>query len=482
MRIENVHTLILGAGPSGLAAGYTLAKAGLRPVLLEKDKTPGGLMRSIHRGSFVVDVGRKELYNRLEKVDKFWSTLLGSDYRSYPHRGGILYQGHIIDLTPAFQGFRRGMSWRMFMRCAFDFLWARLKPGQPRPRNVEEFFYQKRGRTLTRIFSQAFQEKLTGKRWAELPMPESNAHGDSGFMATLAEAAQRAFSKKEVNTFMGIWKHPAKGTGQICDLVAGKILEAGGKLQYRAALKDITAVGDKVETVVAEVRGENVAYKPQHVISSVPLELLLTMLQVRGSDGAPQDSHAVLPKRTVVLAYLFLNEEPRFPQAWLQVTCPDTRIGRITNYTAFNGEMVPEGKTCLCCEFYCFGPDPLLEMDDAAIAKMTLEDCARSGLVDPSKCVDQLVLKLPGADASQNRDNWMQASRLRQLADLARFKNLYCVNRTELDIATLAGLEAAEAIVAGDRIAFDEHVDPAVLGIRSESKAFEFKIPAGVVK
>ena len=34
--------------------------------------------------------------------------------------------------------------------------------------------------------------------------------------------------------------------------------------------------------------------------------------------------------------YLFLNEKPRFPHAWLQVTCPSTRIGRITNYAAFS--------------------------------------------------------------------------------------------------------------------------------------------------
>ena len=38
MNTETVHTLILGAGPSGLAAGFTLAKAKLKPVLLEKDK------------------------------------------------------------------------------------------------------------------------------------------------------------------------------------------------------------------------------------------------------------------------------------------------------------------------------------------------------------------------------------------------------------------------------------------------------------
>src|SRR5260221_1855493 len=160
MKTEQLHSLVLGAGPSGLAAGYVLAKAGLKPVVLEKDKVAGGLMRCIHRGGFVVDVGRKELYNRLAKVDAFWSELLGSDYRDYPHRGGILFDGHIIDMSPAFQGFRRGMPLGMFMGCCVDFLGARLRGGGPS--NQQEYFYSKRGRRLTQIFFQGFQEKLTG--------------------------------------------------------------------------------------------------------------------------------------------------------------------------------------------------------------------------------------------------------------------------------------------------------------------------------
>ena len=94
---------------------------------------------------------------------------------------------------------------------------------------------------------------------------------------------------------------------------------------------------------------------------------------------------------------------------------------------------------------YCFGPDKLLEMDDQSIAKLTLDDCARSGLLDPAKCFDHLVLRLPGADASQNRDNWMSPSRLKLLAELEQFKNLYYVNRTETDIATLAGLGSSRS-------------------------------------
>ena len=51
------------------------------------------------------------------------------------------------------------------------------------------------------------------------------------------------------------------------------------------------------------------------------------------------------------------------------------------------------------------------------------------------------------------------------------------MSRTDLDIATLAGIEASEAILTGDRLAFDRNIDPTQIGIRSERKAFEFKLP-----
>src|SRR5262245_51117180 len=104
MKTESVHTLILGAGPSGLSAGYVLAKAGMQPVVLERDKVSGGLMRSIHHGDFILDVGRKELYNRLARVDEFWTEILGNDYRTYTHRGGLLFDGHVVDMSAAYRG------------------------------------------------------------------------------------------------------------------------------------------------------------------------------------------------------------------------------------------------------------------------------------------------------------------------------------------------------------------------------------------
>jgi protoporphyrinogen oxidase len=479
MRTESVHTIILGAGPSGLAAAYTLAKAGRNPVVLEKGKTSGGLMRSIKRGDFIVDIGRKELYNRLAKVDSFWAELLGDDYRQYPHRGGILFDGHIIEISPAFRGFRRGMPWPMFAGCAGDLLWSRFRANGDRAANLEQYFYQKRGRRLTQVISQGFQEKLSGMKWAEVRLPENYVDSrDASFFTTVKGLMARTFSRKEANTFKGVWRHPAKGTGQICDALESGAVKNGARFVYEANILEINSRDGRIHEVKVEAKGETIVYQVEHLISSIPAQFLLKLLlkdQFESLDAslkAPPSS-----KRTILLVYLFLNEPPRFPHAWLNVTCPNSRMGRITNYTGINGDMVPPGKTCLCCEFFCAAGDELLAKDDQALAQVALDECAKHNLLDPAKCFDKLVLRLPGADASQNRHNWMSNMRKGLLGALTPFKNLYYAARTDLDIATLAGLESAEAVLSGDRSTFDRHLDPTNLDIRSSKKAFEFKNP-----
>lgn len=479
MTREPVHTLILGAGPAGLAAGCTLARAGKNPLILERDKSVGGLMRSIKRGDFILDIGRKELYNRIAKVDEFWSDLLGSDYRLYPHRGGLLFKGHILDLSPAYRGFRRGMPWSMFLAACADFAVSRAKGSGKTPRTLEEYFYHTRGRRLTQIVSQGFQEKITGRKYSEIVLPPNLDRGeDSGLFKTVRAALTRTFSKAEPNTYKGIWRHPAKGTGQICETLERCILQNGGRIICESKVLDIDASGDRVRSVTVEFNGETHAYEPEHVISSIPLDALIQLVLKRQFDpGGPKDKGSPFRKKTVVLVYLFLNEEPRFPHAWLNVTCPNTRIGRITNYAGLNGDMVPAGKTALCCEFYCYDDDPLLKMENSGFADHAVNECAKYSLIDQSKVFDHLVIRLPGADASQNRHNWMSNVRVGLLNEIKPFKNLYYTNRTDLDIATLAGIESAEAVLSGDRSTFDRHIDPTQIGIRSEKKAFEFKNP-----
>lgn len=367
----------------------------------------------------------------------------------------------------------------MFFGCALGFFGARLNPLAPKPRNVEEYFYRTRGRMLTRVASQGFQEKLAGKRWAELPLPANFSNGDgTGLIQTAIAAARRAISTKEVNnTYKNIWRHPAKGTGQICDALAKGMFDHGGSFAFQATIFEVKTSDGRVSSVLAEVGLEKVCYEFKNLVSSIPLEVIIKLLGRNVPEAYSTAQGAPSQRRTVVLVYLFLNNAPKFPHAWLQVTCPSTRIGRITNYSGFNSNMVPTGKGCLCCEYYCFGEDPLLEIDSKELTRQTIDFCVSSGLIDHNSLDEEMVLKFPGADASQNLDNWITSMRLGLLNEIKPFENLYHVARTDLDIATLAGMESAEAILSGNRTTFDLHFDPTQIAIRSEPKPFEFILP-----
>ena len=102
----------------------------------------------------------------------------------------------------------------------------------------------------------------------------------------------------------------------------------------------------------------------------------------------------------------------------------------------------------------CLDADPFLTQTNEQLAEMALSECARYKLADATKVIDSLVLRFPSADASQNRHNWFSKARFALLQELKQFQNLYYVNRPDLDIATLAGMEATEAIIGGNRTVF----------------------------
>lgn len=71
-----MHTIILGAGISGLGAGYSLAQNGNNPIILEKDETYGGLCGNFTIEGFRFDRFVHFSFTKDEKVNKIWQLYL----------------------------------------------------------------------------------------------------------------------------------------------------------------------------------------------------------------------------------------------------------------------------------------------------------------------------------------------------------------------------------------------------------------------
>jgi protoporphyrinogen oxidase len=462
MPAKDIHTLIIGAGPSGIAAAHRLTEAGVSPLIVERGETAGGLMRSLRRGDFILDLGRKELYTRIPEVDQLWHRILGDDYRQYPHRVGSLYRGQILEMSGRYRGLRRGLPWPWLIAGGLDLLLCWGCSARSQPSNYADYWYRRAGRRFARVFAQGYWEKFRGQRWAEMPVPQVEADGNDdasySFNAIkhgLMLAAQGGPSAQRD------WRHPAKGTGQIYDAMLREALSRGAQIQFKTEVIELKSAGEHVVEVLTKESDGPGIYRPRHVVSSMQIEDLTSLLSERSVEMTAVNGCAAREaERSVVLVYLFSSEPPAFPHAWLEVNDPRLKAGRITNYAAFNGEMIPPGKTCLCVEFFCFGDDPILRLSPEELKNLAIQECVASALIDATKLIDTFVATMRRSNAASGWRDWQSTAKLRLLERTKQFVNLYYVNRPGADWATFAGLMAAEAILRGCRAEFDRRADP----------------------
>src|SRR5687768_15111959 len=80
---DEPRIVIVGAGPTGLAAGYRLRELGYRNFLmLEQRQKVGGLAASeTSPNGFIYDIGGHVLFSHYEYFDKLFDKLLGDEYQ-----------------------------------------------------------------------------------------------------------------------------------------------------------------------------------------------------------------------------------------------------------------------------------------------------------------------------------------------------------------------------------------------------------------
>jgi len=455
--LRAVDALIIGAGPSGLSAAYTLVRAGLRPLVVESERVVGGQVKQIKHRDFILDVGRKELYTRIPEITRFWDEVLGDDFRPYDHRVGSLYDGRILELSTEFRGLSRGVPPRDMVVGLMQLMYTRIASrGRPTV-NLEDYWYQKTGKRFARMFAQGYWEKLRGVRWADSPAPEAQ-----DTQRTSYERVKQAFSLFSTGRpyRQTGWRHPRHGVGQLCESLADRFRQAGGELRLGTRVVGIRRDPSLNHIRIANHDGEQTIAAPS-VISSLEVDRLLDLLDETGDASGRSRKLQKDVSRGVVLVYLFLDEAPRFPHAWVEVNDPHLRAGRITNYSGFNGEMVPAGKSCLCVEFFWDQATSNTSITDAEFCQIAIDECAQYNLIDPTRCFDTLVLRMPRSHAALTWRHWDAPEGRKIMSDLRRFPNVFHVNRGGIDRACHAGIEAANAIISGSREQFDVAAHPA---------------------
>jgi protoporphyrinogen oxidase len=400
--VRDRKVIILGAGPAGLTAAYSLAHSGVRSVVVEKDSLVGGLSRTVNYRGYHFDIGGHRFFTKAGEVERIWREVLGDDLLHRRRTSRIYYNKMFFyyPLRPVNALLGLGI-WNSLL-IILSYLRARLAVSRP-DENFEQWVSSRFGKRLFRIFFKTYTEKVWGIPCSEI-RAEWAAQRIKGLslMTALKNALVKprpgSGPKKDViKTLIDEFDYPRLGPGMMWRRVKEIVEARGSEVRLGAEVEGIRHNAARVEALEVRKNGRLETLPGTDFISSLPLREVVHKLK----PAAPSEVLAAanqLKYRDFLTVALIIKKPDVFPDNWIYVHDADVLVGRIQNFKNWSPEMVPDpDTTCLGLEYFCFQGDSLWANPDEKLIELASRELEVLGFVEPGDVVDGTVIRAPKA-------------------------------------------------------------------------------------
>jgi len=461
--MDGATTIVVGAGPAGLTAGYLLAKAGLPVTVLEADPVHvGGISRTVRHRGFHFDIGGHRFFTKSRRVDDFWTEILPHDMLVRPRSSRIYYRGKFYSYPLRGTEAIAKLGPVEAARCLLSYARARAFP-VPAPRSFQDWVTNEFGDRLFQIFFKTYTEKVWGMTcqeisadWAAQRIRGLNL-GSAALLALLPRWAGRDRSRV-VRTLIDSFRYPRKGPGMLWEACAARMVARGGRLELGAAVTHCAWDARARRWTVTVRRPDGTAGREtaDHLVSSAPLSALDRALDPALSEDARRAVRSLRYREFITVA-LMLRDRGAFDDNWIYVHEPRVKVGRIQNFKSWSPEMVPDPSlTCYGLEYFCFAEDALWTAADPALVDLAVRELSAIGLGGREDLVDACVVRQPKAYPIYDE---AYAHRLELVREelTARFPTFHPVGRNGLhkynnqDHAMMTAMLTVDNILAGER-------------------------------
>jgi protoporphyrinogen oxidase/predicted dehydrogenase len=391
---RSIGTAILGAGPAGLTAAYTLGRRGQPGMVFEADGNVGGIAKTVEFNGYRFDLGGHRFFTKLKPVQRLWEEMLGEDLLTRPRLSRIYYNGKYFAYPITAKDVLGRLGLLESARCALSYMWA---AGHRRVEadTFEEWVTTRFGRRLYDAFFRSYTEKLWGIPGSEIRSLWA-AQRIKNFSLGKAILKMLGLQRDDVTTLIEEFHYPRLGPGQMWEAFAARAEESGIHIHLQQRCVSVTHSDGRVRSVLLRQNGDVFEHSVDAVISSIALQDLILALDPPPPPEVEAAARA-LRYRDLVLVALMTTEAEPFPDNWIYLHDPETRAGRVQNYGAWSSGMVPPGTTCLGAEYFCFEGDEIWEMSDEEAVGLATQELARIGLIDPTKVIDGVKVRVPKA-------------------------------------------------------------------------------------
>ncbi len=492
------NIVIIGAGPAGLTAAYTLLKNSkdCSVTILEESGKIGGISRTEKYNGNHIDIGGHRFFSKDPKIMALWREILAA--QGFPAKDDLIlnrertYTGtadpekednvfltrtrvsriyyrhkffdYPISLKP--QTFIN-MGFGGTMKAGFGYLGS-LFHKLPET-SLENFYINRFGRPLYEMFFEDYTEKVWGIHPSKISA-DWGAQRVKGLSvgAVLKNAIMKPFRKKDSKVETSLieeFYYPKYGPGQLWERMAKLDEKMGASLLMNTSAVKVNIQGNTVRSVTVKTTDGERDLPCDYLISSMPIKDLVNALP-----NPPEKVHKIadnLPYRDFITVGLLLNKlelknktkmktiNDSVPDCWIYIQDRGVKLGRLQIFNNWSPYMVDDVKkhVWVGLEYFCTEGDKMWTAPNDKFINFAIGELESIGVIKRDNVLDSFMARVKKAYPAYF-GSYSEFDKVREYLDT--FDNLFCVGRNgqhrynNMDHSMMTAIIAANNILSGN--------------------------------
>lgn len=453
------HVIVLGGGVSGLGAAWRLASNGVSVDLLEVNSCLGGLARTERQNGYCIDIGPHSFFSDEDWVVPTILDLFDYTLDPMPRTVKFFYKNKYLDYPLTAQGVLLQMGLLSGLRMALSYFKAKLFPRRnttlgTTEETVEDWAIASFGEHLYRSFFKPYTEQFWKVPCKELSSRTIPTHTKMSFINTLwlllhrkvTRTGESLIEREALPTY-----YPKTGFGEIPERMADTVKNYGGNIHTSSEVIGVKELGDGKMRVIYDKNGQRKQIDGDYVISTIPLTLLIKML----NPVPPAEVLASadrLDYRSLVVLCMSTEKQNILDCGYMYML--DRPYNRIAELNEFSTETSPAGENIIMVEIPCLRDSTAWTTSKEELFDMCIGTLAEDGFLGPGDVKRLFLVKDPFAYPIYRKDYAVNLDRLMDY--LKKCKSLATLGRCgefmymDIDICIKRAFDFADRLLEED--------------------------------
>jgi protoporphyrinogen oxidase len=447
--VESPRIVIIGAGPTGLAAGYRLRELGVTNfVMLEARHKVGGLASSERSpNGFIYDIGGHVLFSHYKYFDNLFDKLMGDEYQELLREAWVWMCDRFLPYP--FQNNIRYLPREIVLECLLGLIEAQREPiDLARIANFEQLIQKQFGSGIAKHFMMPYNFKV----WAYPPsMMNKEWIGERVSTPPIERVLGNVVLDRDDagwgpnNTF----KYPRYGgTGGLFERMQPYIQD---QLRLSAPVASVDA--DNKQVVMQD--GERIPY--DILLNTMPLDVLVRDMNGDVPDAVRHQATQLRHSGSCIVG-IGVNKPAPSSKCWMYFPEDNAPFYRVTYLSNYSPDVVPDASRqhSLLAEI---SRSPFKQVDSNRIVEDTIQGMINTQLLSESDRDDIADAYLIEREYTYPTPSLERDGALATLLPWLESKDIYSRGRFgawryevgNMDHSVAQGVEWANRVILGER-------------------------------